>query len=364
MKDREMVRMAYMLILGREPESDYVLEREFKDIYELRKEFFSSEEFNVNFLSSAGQHWKGFSGFIDGDIPLLEKYRNKENIDGKEGYITDFIGIRHNLGCLPESLMSFSGMVFNKIPIPWDGIHAETIEYVSCFTSIESSRQSSYTMIELGAGWGPWMSISGRAAIKNGIKQINLIGVEGANNKIPFLKKHLTENNLRPQSEDFKTSFLYKDGEVKTKIYDGVVNTDGTYMEFPDVPVDHYGASLVHKISAPLVKVKGFSLSSIISPYPYIDFAHLDLQGYEKELIFENIDLLKEKVKYLFIGTHSRLIEAFLVEFLYENNFILLREQPCLVHWPDQSPDNFISHTYIDGSQFYVNKNKEYNGLF
>lgn len=45
MKDREIVRMAYRLILGREPESESVLDREFDDIYELRKDFMDSEEF-------------------------------------------------------------------------------------------------------------------------------------------------------------------------------------------------------------------------------------------------------------------------------------------------------------------------------
>ena len=356
MKNRKMVRMAYRLILGREPESESVLNREFHDIYALREEFLSSAEFVKLFSPSAGSFWKDFSGFVDADIPLLEKYRFKEKIEGKEGFITDFIGIRHNLDCFPESYKSISGMVFENIPIPDDGFHAQTIEYVSSFIALENSNRSSYTMIELGAGWGPWMSICGTIAKKIGIKKINLIGVEGVKNKISYIKKHLTENNLRPESEDFETSFLYNKGEVNIKIYDGIVNTDGTSMDFPEVPLDAYGASLVNNIGAPLVKVKGFSISDIISPYSYIDFLHIDLQGYEKELIFENIDILKEKIKYLFIGTHSRSIEAFLIELLYKNNFKLLREQPCLVHWPDDYPENFIGCTHMDGSQFFVNK--------
>ena len=45
MKDRKMVRMAYRLILGREPESDEVLDRVFVDINELREQFLNSDEF-------------------------------------------------------------------------------------------------------------------------------------------------------------------------------------------------------------------------------------------------------------------------------------------------------------------------------
>jgi hypothetical protein len=343
------------MILGREPESDYVLDREFENIYALRKEFINSTEFSNLFSLTVGQFWKNFSGFNDEDVHLLEKYLLKETVNGKEGFITDFLGIRHNLDCLPKNYLSLSGKVLKKLPIPDDSFHSQTIEYVACFTSVENSSHSSYTMLELGAGWGPWMSISGVAAKKNEIKQINLIGVEGVKNKIPFIKKHLTENKLRPESEEFETSFLYTGGEINTKIYDGVVNTDGTNMEFPDVPIDGYGASLVNTNNLPLVNVKGYSLADITKPYKYIDFAHLDLQGYEKELINENIDLIRKKIKYLLIGTHSRSIEGFLIEFLYNNKFMLLREQPCLVKWPDNKPENFINQTTMDGSQFWVN---------
>jgi len=45
MKDREIVYMAYRLILGRYPESDTVLDRDFYDINSLRKQFINSPEF-------------------------------------------------------------------------------------------------------------------------------------------------------------------------------------------------------------------------------------------------------------------------------------------------------------------------------
>ncbi|HBU12916.1 MAG TPA: hypothetical protein DEB31_09410 [Clostridiales bacterium] len=45
MKDSELVRNAYRLILGREPESEAVLDMEFLDVYALRKQFMQSEEF-------------------------------------------------------------------------------------------------------------------------------------------------------------------------------------------------------------------------------------------------------------------------------------------------------------------------------
>ena len=45
MQDREIMRNAYRLILGREPENEAVLDTEFEDVYSLRRLFMSSEEF-------------------------------------------------------------------------------------------------------------------------------------------------------------------------------------------------------------------------------------------------------------------------------------------------------------------------------
>jgi hypothetical protein len=303
---------------------------------------------------SGDSFWKEFSGFTSEDIPLLQKYIYKEALSGKDGYITDFLGIRHKVGFFPKDNININGVVFQKLPIPGDGFHSETIEYVACLTSIENAG-SSYTMFELGAGWGPWMSIAGTAAKRKGIKTINLIGVEGEHEKMSFIKNHLTENKLRPDTEDMKTYF----NGVNTIIYDGVINTTGEDAEFLDSPPNEYGSSIVEKENGNSIKtkkVKGYSLTSISTEYEFIDFIHIDIQGYEFELILKSLDILRKKVKFLFIGTHSREIEGKLINILYENNFKLIREQPCRVSWPESKPDNFVSVTVKDGGQFWINK--------
>jgi O-methyltransferase len=62
MKDRELVRTAYKLILGREPESEQVLDREFSNIFSLRSDFLNSEEFKSKYLllSQMGTPWEKF----------------------------------------------------------------------------------------------------------------------------------------------------------------------------------------------------------------------------------------------------------------------------------------------------------------
>ncbi|MDR2783546.1 MAG: hypothetical protein LBB48_06895, partial [Treponema sp.] len=290
------------------------------------------------------------------DIPLLEKYANKNSVQGENGFITDFLGIRHSLGNWGENYKHLDGAHFENIPIPDDGFHAEAIEYISCFTSIENAG-STYTMFELGAGWGPWMSIAGTATKRRwgggGVKQNNHNGVEGENNKIPLIKKHLTANGLRPESDELVSSL----NNVNTIIYDGVVNATGEDIAFPEVGVDAYGASLVEKTVArrtqPLKIVKGYSFKDISGDYNRIDFVHLDLQGYEMEFVEKCIETLSEKVKYMFVGTHTRKIEGDLFEFLYAHGWTLLREKPCEVHWPETAPDSFVDITVKDGGQFW-----------
>jgi len=79
MKDREIVRMAYRFILGREPESDTVLNREFEDIYTLRKEFINSPEFLEYFLQIKPQdnfvYIKNFEQLDN----FIEKYKTEKN---------------------------------------------------------------------------------------------------------------------------------------------------------------------------------------------------------------------------------------------------------------------------------------------
>jgi hypothetical protein len=212
-------------------------------------------------------------------------------------------------------------------------------------------------MLELGAGWGPWMCAAGVAAKKKGIQSIYLLGVEGSSMKIPFIKRHLFHNGLRPDTDNLMTNL----SGINIEIYDGVITTDGKDKQFPLVEDFNYGGSLIentiHRRNLPLITVKGYTLDELISKFELIDLIHFDIQGYEKEIIEHNINILN-KVKFLAIGTHSREIEGFLTEFLYANGFKLIREKPCLVNWPDTAFHGcFIDITKSDGMQVWRNLN-------
>jgi len=70
---KEMVRIAYNLILGREPENDYVLDRQFNDYHELRDQLMNSDEF-INIIEGRAESKKnnkivGTMDVVDINLP-------------------------------------------------------------------------------------------------------------------------------------------------------------------------------------------------------------------------------------------------------------------------------------------------------
>jgi hypothetical protein len=313
----------------------------------LRDKLLNSWEFNNQRRQFYGnQHL--YNGFCQEDIQLLNKYCEK-NIFPEDGYLTDFMGIKHSVSDI-LFIKHRNKEIVSNIPVPDDSFHAKAIEYVGTLLAVEAANDS-FTMFELGAGWGPWMATSGVACKKReNINAINLVGVEGTEIKILYIKNHLAKNGLT-------------DTYLKTNIYQGVVNTDGGKMKFPVASGDNYGESVLantmHYRNLELIEVNGFTCSFLFADYNMIDLVHIDIQGYE-EILFSDpatMEVFKGKVKFIVIGTHSRKIEGMLIELLYKNDFYLLREEPALISLPTECPDSFVDITFQDGTQVWVNKN-------
>jgi hypothetical protein len=367
MLNRIDVVNAYRFILGREPENDDAIEKHIKqcsNIAELRNVFFASQEFKLIISdsdlpptqSNSGQSLtQDYSGILPEDFLLLRRYLVHNKIS-ESGYLTDFMGVKHFVEDLPH-IKERSGWAVNSIPVPDDSFHAEAIEYVGVLMAVEEAVDV-FTMFEFGAGWGPWMATAGVACrMRGGFETVNLIGVEGEANKIPYIQRHLIKNELMPQGAVLKGSI----DNINTTIYQGVVNAEDKPVKLPLVSGEHYGASLIedtilYRTSA-LTEVPGYSPSFLFKDYNLVDLVHVDIQGYEGVLFFDDdaVSAFRQKVKYICIGTHSRKIEGCLFEHLYNNGFQLLREKPCRVTLPASSPESFIDITYGDGTQVWRN---------
>ncbi|MDR2793772.1 MAG: hypothetical protein LBB61_08940, partial [Treponema sp.] len=90
----------YRFILNRLPESEEVIKGRLRSkitFKQFHDELWNSAEFKT-ICSTIGSSYNYYSGYKLEDIPLLEKYANKNSVQGENGFITDFLGIRHSLG--------------------------------------------------------------------------------------------------------------------------------------------------------------------------------------------------------------------------------------------------------------------------
>ena len=295
-------------------------------------------------------HIEELSGYCIGDEVLLSRYAD-ENAQPLEGYYTDFTGVRTSPTAL-SGLRDRIGKVIKDLPFPDDSVHAPTIEYCSLYHVIEHSKDT-FTMFELGAGWGPWMAYAAQACKVRGITNINVIGIEGETNKIPLIKEHLYINGFRSNNEELSQ---HHEG-VFSKIINGIVDIEDGIVDFPEVDVDSYDATILETTSIKankMLTLPAFSIETLLADYDKVDFVHFDIQGHEYSVIKSAIAALTSKVRFMCIGTHSRKIEGDLIELLSEKGWQLLREFPCLFN-KDCKSESLIDRTFFDGTQFWQN---------
>ena len=83
-----------------------------------------------------------------------------------------------------------------------------------------------------------------------------------------------------------------------------------------------------------------------------VDFLHIDIQGSEFEIIESAIQIINSQVRAMLIGTHSRVIEGKLIEFLYKHGWYLHREKPCRFNLVEK-PVTIEAMTVVDGIQYW-----------
>jgi hypothetical protein len=92
------------------------------------------------------------------------------------------------------------------------------------------------------------------------------------------------------------------------------------------------------------------ALGEILAPVPRLDLLHVDIQGGEAELVAGTREVLRNKVAYLVIGSHSRQIEGRLFDMLLADGWRLEMERPAILVLTDSGP--VVS---VDGVQGWRN---------
>ncbi|MGH7102618.1 MAG: hypothetical protein ACREFJ_09490 [Acetobacteraceae bacterium] len=265
-------------------------------------------------------------------------------LGGRGGYVTNFLGVLIEPRFFPAILAQRVGEV-EALPIPANW-HADIAEWAAALRAVDLAR-GSFTMLELGCGWGCWMCNTGVAARRAGLA-IRLAGIEADAGHIAFAEAARVANGFSPDA---------------FRVLRGVASAAEGIALFPRDPrPGHswgsrpvFGASNQARQKAAaggrFDEVPMIGLPGLLSTCSRLDLLHMDIQGGEADLIEACLEPLGEKVAYLVIGTHSREIEGRLFARLRASGWRLEIERPAILTLGRRGPS-----VTVDGLQGWRNR--------
>lgn len=287
-----------------------------------------------------------FGGWDPSDAELLNRYACPTG--PTEGKITDFFGIRTSSFLHPWAV-HLDNQVVDVIPIPDDSLRAETIEYYATLKSFEMAPEGAFSMAEIGASYAPWTTFAAVMGARHG-RAVQLVAVEASSYLHGLIPVHMAENGVDPDAP-----FIRK--------VCGAVGRDFGTMHFPVVTspsdnggqvtdraqsVDYLGRQVEHEA------VSAYPLSELLPP-GIVDLIHMDVQGVEHDVLSASMDSLNERVRAIFVGTHSRLIEGQLLDLFHAHGWELDRERPTKFDYVANRP-SVVGWTTRDGGQYWINR--------
>jgi FkbM family methyltransferase len=334
---REGVLWAYRLLLRREP-SEAELAANLVDndsVNALRLRLVTTREFEVNS--------PGGGPIID--FAIVNAFAPFPKVEPAEGAFRDVFGATTRVAYLDRGWSHMAGYVYRGIPRQREGGLHGTSEWVGTLRSILEARDK-LTVMELGAGWGPWLIAAHRIASLRGIKKIDLTGVEGSAEHHGFMLDNFQVNGVSPKEH---------------QLHHAVIGAQDGVASFPKLHVgsDDYGANAVFEdaergaaaLRGDLEEIRCLSLNTLMAGKDRVDLLHIDIQGHEEAVIAAGIDVLNAKARRLVIGTHSRTIEGHLFDLLHANGWVCESELPCVMR-PTMDGKQFL---YVDGEQVWRN---------
>jgi len=290
------------------------------------------------------------------ELELLERFRvPAAQLPKVPGYFTNFIGVETSLAVFPD-VEPKGGCVFPDLPIPTDKFYGGAHEYISLLQAVERRRDSGeITAVEIGAGWGPWITAVGVVCGRLGFRRVDLLGVEADPFRFEYMRQHLA-HNLGKYSQA-------ETPEILCRTLCAAVWTENKKLFFPviDPGRDHGGAATAETketdyrgVAIPHRAVKGLTLETICAPLASIDYMHWDIQGAELDVALSCREFLSARVKSLFIGTHSPRMEGGLIELFHKMQWDLLHYQPCVFKY-ERSRPSVEGMVVVDGELIVSN---------
>lgn len=299
-----------------------------------------------------------YTGYEDQDCKILKRYTTSP-VSITDKWYTDGFGVKTQFECVPFLNPENLDPEKLQFPVPEDGFHAEAIEYVALMDALHRSEgNSSFSAVEIGAGWGPWITTAGVIAKKQNKNNITLVGVEASSERFDLMTRHLECNALRKLNASCEDAHFEN---IFSRLFKGAVWTHDGVIWFPESDVGDMGAAATTTNAATDYRgaisdnksVPCRTLPILLQGLGIIDFMHIDIQGSELKLLQNQVNWISGNVRAMMIATHSRAIEGKLIELLFNHSWQLHREKPCRVDWLKNC--SLIGKTNVDGSQYWRN---------
>jgi FkbM family methyltransferase len=276
---------------------------------------------------------------------LFRRYAIKD-ATSQPGTFTNFLGVASDCGLFINGA-ELSGKFLAGDPIPNDGVAGTAGEYLSVLEAIanaQAHQRQSFSMIELGAGWGPWVSNAGVVCRREGFTEVFLTAIEADPVRFDSLTNHMLRNGLF----------------TKANLVLGAVWDREDTLYFPKCGLGDHGGSAntdqkeYRGAKREMQKVRAYRLPTLAEGMGTIDLIHCDIQGAEARVAEANPAWLTQHVLSIQIGTHSRDQEGRLLELFHSQGWDLIRETPCQYSYRRDCP-SLEGMTTTDGELYFRN---------
>ena len=245
-------------------------------------------------------------------------------------FLTNYLGVLIDPAFFPTILTGRENTV-EAIPIPANW-HADIAEWAAALRAVDLAGRT-FTVIELGCGWGCWLNNTGVAARRAG-KKVHLIGVEGDAGHVEFALQSTRTNGFATQ---------------QVEIHRGVAAPTNGIALFPRQEAGAswglnaiFGVSEEERVRARDAgthdELPMIAMERLVGGRERIDLLHIDIQGGEADLIAGSLGILTARVAYMVVGTHSRQIEGRLFQTLLDAAWNLEIERPAVLAMTPSGP--------------------------
>jgi FkbM family methyltransferase len=228
------------------------------------------------------------------------------------GWQMNFLGVRTR----EEFTAGMTGSVTAEkrwVETEYPPLDEEYLEWIDVLEAVVAAA-GTFTMVELGAGWGRWL-MNAAAAAQQHDRPFHLVGVEAEPTHFRWMQQHFRDNAVDPAALTLiKAAVAAKDGRVRFHV--------GDPSAWYGQAIDASGSSPNRRLSVrsklrrllerqrrgderTIVEVRAVTLTSILRDLDRVDLIDLDVQGVEADVLESTESMLSEKVKRVHVGTHS-----------------------------------------------------------